>query len=418
MGQNSTPDMSGVETDKLDLGENISPTTTTTPTTSKFEPFPGTALSPSISSRMMVDQSSGLPSPRSEADYAVRADLIREHSVTPSTSTDKGGDHNSSADEGTATSQRRRRDTTLDHIEPPRNQDGKIICDYPQQDAQCVVLTFERKCDWAYVPPLSNLPPPRDFPTDAVLSRKHMDKHDRPYKCEDPACRKLRGFTYSGGLLRHRREVHKAGAGAARNAFHCPFPYCKRNVGSGFTRKENLNEHIRRVHRTPATEHSSEDVVSELVVAAAATDSVVDGASALPPLAVYLPAAQARPDGARQQLDADKLETVRKRKRSVQETTDDFINTHTDTTTKPPNDIVDVKVDVREELASLRRSNEDSNRQIAQLHTLLQERDTRIVKLEEDFRRLEEEQRRGGGLGLEQQRVAREVVAVAPGDGE
>jgi hypothetical protein len=76
-----------------------------------------------------------------------------------------------------------------------------------------------------------------------------MDKHDRPYKCNVKECEKLQGFTYSGGLLRHEREVHKMHGGTKKSLF-CPFTDCKRSSGSGFTRKENLAEHIRRVHRT------------------------------------------------------------------------------------------------------------------------------------------------------------------------
>jgi hypothetical protein len=75
-----------------------------------------------------------------------------------------------------------------------------------------------------------------------------MDKHDRPYKCNVPGCEKLQGFTYSGGLLRHEREVHKMHGGTKKSLF-CPFHDCKRSSGAGFTRKENLAEHIRRVHR-------------------------------------------------------------------------------------------------------------------------------------------------------------------------
>jgi hypothetical protein len=75
-----------------------------------------------------------------------------------------------------------------------------------------------------------------------------MDKHERPYKCEAPGCEKLQGFTYSGGLLRHQREVHKM-HGGTKEPLHCPFENCKRAGGQGFTRKENLQEHIRRVHR-------------------------------------------------------------------------------------------------------------------------------------------------------------------------
>jgi hypothetical protein len=74
-----------------------------------------------------------------------------------------------------------------------------------------------------------------------------MDKHERPYKCAEPGCEKLQGFTYSGGLLRHQREVHKKN-GTAKATLFCPFPNCNRHTGQGFTRKENLNEHIRRRH--------------------------------------------------------------------------------------------------------------------------------------------------------------------------
>jgi hypothetical protein len=80
------------------------------------------------------------------------------------------------------------------------------------------------------------------------ISSKHMDKHDRPYKCNVKGCEKLQGFTYSGGLLRHEREVHKMHGGTKKSLF-CPFHDCKRSSGAGFTRKENLAEHIRRVHR-------------------------------------------------------------------------------------------------------------------------------------------------------------------------
>ena len=78
--------------------------------------------------------------------------------------------------------------------------------------------------------------------------RKHNDKHARPYVCGEPGCEKIRGFTYSGGLLRHQREVHRAHGGPRAPRF-CPHRDCKRSSGPGFSRKENLNEHLRRVHR-------------------------------------------------------------------------------------------------------------------------------------------------------------------------
>jgi hypothetical protein len=74
-----------------------------------------------------------------------------------------------------------------------------------------------------------------------------MDKHERPYKCLAEGCEKLAGFTYSGGLLRHEREVHSK-HGGPRNPLNCPHLNCKRHSGKGFSRLENLNEHLRRVH--------------------------------------------------------------------------------------------------------------------------------------------------------------------------
>lgn len=75
-----------------------------------------------------------------------------------------------------------------------------------------------------------------------------MDKHERPHKCTVAGCEKLSGFTYAGGLLRHQREVHSMYGGPKASRM-CPYADCKRSTGAGFTRKENLQEHLRRVHR-------------------------------------------------------------------------------------------------------------------------------------------------------------------------
>ncbi|KAK6003394.1 hypothetical protein QM012_009165 [Aureobasidium pullulans] len=100
-----------------------------------------------------------------------------------------------------------------------------------------------------------------------------MDKHERPYKCDKPQCAKLLGFTYLGGLLRHEREVHGMHGGPKEQLF-CPIKHCKRHTDHGFTRRENLQEYLRRVHKlrdvesveaaaqdafTPGTAHSDHD---------------------------------------------------------------------------------------------------------------------------------------------------------------
>ncbi|CEJ61906.1 hypothetical protein PMG11_10423 [Penicillium brasilianum] len=107
--------------------------------------------------------------------------------------------------------------------DPPKNKEGQIFCDHT--DCQASPPTFRRRCEW----------------------NKHMDKHDRPYKCYEPDCEKIQGFTYSGGLLRHQREVHKKN-NETKKPMMCPYVDCNRSTGKGFTRQENLREHLRRRH--------------------------------------------------------------------------------------------------------------------------------------------------------------------------
>ncbi|KAK8209664.1 hypothetical protein IWZ01DRAFT_542454 [Phyllosticta capitalensis] len=137
-------------------------------------------------------------------------------------------------------------------VDPPKNALGKMICTF---SSECAGITFDRN--------------------------KHMDKHDRPYVCRHKGCEKLQGFTYSGGLLRHEREVHKM-HGGTKKALFCPHQDCKRSMGTGFTRKENLAEHIRRVHR-----HASGDVADPAPAVMAAHEDPDEGAS---------PDAEAEPD--------------------------------------------------------------------------------------------------------------------------
>lgn len=40
----------------------------------------------------------------------------------------------------------------------------------------------------------------------------------------------------------------------------CPYPDCKRSAGIGFSRKENLQEHLRRVHRDVTSDRSQDQV--------------------------------------------------------------------------------------------------------------------------------------------------------------
>lgn len=129
--------------------------------------------------------------------------------------------------------------------QPPKNTAGQIYCDHP--DCHQSPPTFRRPCEW----------------------NKHMDKHDRPYKCLEPGCDKVQGFTYSGGLLRHQREVHKKNTDT-KKPLMCPYADCNRSTGNGFTRQENLKEHLRRRHM-----HTENGISPDLpMIATAELDSL------------------------------------------------------------------------------------------------------------------------------------------------
>ncbi|KAK5746815.1 hypothetical protein LTR17_000445 [Elasticomyces elasticus] len=171
---------------------------------------------------------------------------------------------------------------------PPQNANLKYYCDF---SSECDGMTFDRKCEWS----------------------KHMDKHDRPYRCPHSQCGKLQGFTYSGGLLRHEREVHGK-HGGPKAALSCPYEDCKRHTGKGFTRKENLNEHIRRVHndKTPAPLQEQDIEAAEAAAAAfkAGLQEAIAGATQRP-MPAKLPYPEPAPE---QQYIPEPAEMVKRRR--------------------------------------------------------------------------------------------------------
>lgn len=113
-----------------------------------------------------------------------------------------------------------------------------------------------------------------------------MDKHERPYVCTAKGCEKIQGFTYSGGLLRHEREVHGKHGGPKKKLL-CPHENCKRSSGKGFSRQENLSEHLRRVHtsagpiqmESPGSENTENSTSDVATAAFAALNSAMSPAN-------------------------------------------------------------------------------------------------------------------------------------------
>ncbi|KAL9101576.1 MAG: hypothetical protein Q9163_003176 [Psora crenata] len=213
--------------------------------------------------------------------------------------------------------------------EPLRNAAGTFYCDH----ADCAhdPPNFARKSEWRQV-----LRPTLRSPG------KHMDKHTRPYVCEEPECENIRGFTYSGGLHRHQREVHRQ-HGGPRASCMCPYKDCKRSSGIGFSRKENLQEHLRRVHRQVDTEGKERP-------GAAPTDQ------------------QQEPSGAQERAG-----TGKRRRRAIEDDVSD-------------DDRDDDNDDEGE-------SWQDLKQQVKKLRRALRDRDERLSSLEERFEELTRTQR-------------------------
>lgn len=177
-----------------------------------------------------------------------------------------------------------------------------------------------------------------------------MDKHERPYVCTAKGCEKIQGFTYSGGLLRHEREVHGKHGGPKKKLL-CPHVNCKRSSGKGFSRQENLSEHLRRVHTSagPIQMDSPGDNNTD--------DSTSDVASAALAAITSVGMSPANMDN----LSPDVGPNNNKRKRSYDEAMDDDDR-------RPDEDIRAENKRLRREAAELRQQLEEKTRAGNDMH--------------------------------------------------
>lgn len=192
-----------------------------------------------------------------------------------------------------------------------------------------------------------------------LINRKHMDKHDRPYHCNYPSCAKLQGFTYSGGLLRHEREVHGK-HGGPKAQLMCPYDDCKRHSGKGFTRKENLNEHIRRVHQ-------SKDSQSQSIALRRDTADVMPGAEES-----ETPASRFS-----ENVDPDDPNSPMQKRRRF----------HLPTSERSASEDVE---DLKQEVQRLRGDNTDKSNQLVEMQLQLQQFQENEEKRQDEMRMLQE----------------------------
>ncbi|KAK6441691.1 hypothetical protein LTR95_002082 [Oleoguttula sp. CCFEE 5521] len=283
---------------------------------------------PELSRKRSYTQMQDMPS---ELPYGQPHDqhLEHRHEQLEQPAFDQEREPSQSADDGT-------RAKTIKRPTPPMTADHKYYCNHSDE---CVGQTFDRKCEWS----------------------KHMDKHDRPYTCPQPQCAKLQGFTYSGGLLRHEREVHGK-HGGPREQLRCHIAGCKRTTGKGFTRKENLNEHLRRVHSVTSPDAAAQlrQTASDALPGAEAGDPTSggrysDGASIDDQLTAESPAYP--------------IISTKRRRQDI---------------TSPTS----VASDVESELARLRQENQDKDERIQRVEQEYASTQERLRNMEEMLARL------------------------------
>jgi hypothetical protein len=95
---------------------------------------------------------------------------------------------------------------------------------------------------------------------DGGSRRKHMLKHQKPYRCNIPNCRRSgKGFTTKNDLDRHKKSVHRIGA--LENSYQCASENC-RNKEKIWPRLDNFKQHIHRMHK----EENEADLIRRYVL--------------------------------------------------------------------------------------------------------------------------------------------------------
>jgi hypothetical protein len=76
--------------------------------------------------------------------------------------------------------------------------------------------------------------------------RKHILKHEKPYRCEIRGCRRgPKGFTTVNDLNRHKKSVHRIGS--TTKSYQCASEHC-RNKEKIWPRLDNFKQHVNRMH--------------------------------------------------------------------------------------------------------------------------------------------------------------------------
>lgn len=86
------------------------------------------------------------------------------------------------------------------------------------------------------------------------LPSKYVDEQEYPHVYTAQSDEEVQAFTCTRDLLRRQREGYGT-YGGPKKVMNCPYAKCKRHSGKGFSRAENLREHLRRMHPRNAARH-------------------------------------------------------------------------------------------------------------------------------------------------------------------
>ncbi|KAL8902548.1 MAG: hypothetical protein Q9207_004604 [Kuettlingeria erythrocarpa] len=114
--------------------------------------------------------------------------------------------------------------------------------------AQPSAVTFELACQYPHCDVISK---------NQSEHRKHMLRHEKPFKCEVPGCSKVDGFSTNNDLDRHKKSVHKImPKNSSDRSFRCAARNCPKHEKI-WPRLDNFRQHCLRIHQ----EEDCEDLV-------------------------------------------------------------------------------------------------------------------------------------------------------------
>lgn len=79
-----------------------------------------------------------------------------------------------------------------------------------------------------------------------LVSRKHEQKHTKPYRCKAPNCPRPEGFSTPNDVERHMRSCHPEISSKGK-CYNCTVANC-RSKDKKWPRADNFRQHLKRVH--------------------------------------------------------------------------------------------------------------------------------------------------------------------------